>query len=701
MIIDELIAVLGYDLKGQGNLDRFNAGMERAASLARTMSAAIVAAGAVASAALFTLGKGVINVSSEFEGYQTSLETIEGSAEKAKSSMDWIAQFAAKTPYELAGVTEAFIKLRAYGFDPMDGSLQTLGDTASAMNKPLMQAVEAFADAATGEFERLKEFGIKAKQKGEQVTFTWQQNGKEMTKVVKKNGKDITKFLMDTFGSRFNGAMIRQSKTWKGMMSNLSDSWSMFQKRIGDAGFFEHVKRRLGGILDTIGELDANGTLSRWAKRLSDALVSGFDLLDGVITRVVRHLGTIGDLLDTAGQKIGDFLRWISDGEIDLDNWQALVAFFGALLAVLNPAWAALAGLALAVDDFLTYLRGGKSVIGDMIQSLSELIPSAQKAMAEIGTAIANMDWQAAGAAIGTAIVNGISEAFKAIASAASSVDWGALGKSIGSSIDFAAIGSAWVAALKAQFDLIRGLGDGIVVALANLDWASIGTTWVNALKAQFSFVQGAFDGLSKSIGDAIITWFDGVDWSGLGEKIKAGIVTALTALPAAVIALITGGDYSEIGKKIGEGILAGLQSMGGAIKEWFAGLLPGWASDFFTWEAEKDGSLKEKATKEGNRRAQMESLTTPANQNTPGIQQLFQNMQGNTAKTGASAAVQAVVNDNSNRSVTTNTSVSLTVQQVQQAASAAAASVKDAVSSKLSSISSTPSRKVMSPWSR
>ena len=43
MIIDELIAVLGYDLKGQGNLDRFNAGMERAASLARAMSAAIQA----------------------------------------------------------------------------------------------------------------------------------------------------------------------------------------------------------------------------------------------------------------------------------------------------------------------------------------------------------------------------------------------------------------------------------------------------------------------------------------------------------------------------------------------------------------------------------------------------------------------------------------------------------------------------------
>lgn len=405
MIVDELIAILGYDIKGEGNLARFNAGMERAASLARAMSAAIVAAGAVASAAMFALGKSVINVSAEFEGYQTSLETIEGSAEKAKASMDWISSFAAKTPYELAGVTEAFIKLRAYGFDPMDGSLQTLGDTASAMNKPLMQAVEAFADAATGEFERLKEFGIKAKQKGEEVTFTWQQNGKELTKTVKKNGKDITKFLMETFGNRFNGAMIRQSKTWKGMMSNLGDSWQLFQKRIGDAGFFEHVKKRLGGLLDTIGELDANGTLSRWAKRLSDALISGFDLLDGVVTRVVRHLGTIGNLLDGAGQKIGDFLRWISDGKINLDNWQALVVFFGALLAVLNPAWTALVGIALAVDDFLTYLRGGESVIGDFINSLSKLTGAKPE---EVANALKNLALAAAGLLILARVAVGV-----------------------------------------------------------------------------------------------------------------------------------------------------------------------------------------------------------------------------------------------------------------------------------------------------
>jgi hypothetical protein len=608
MIIDELIAVLGYDLKGQGNLDRFNAGMERAASLARAMSAAIVAAGAIASAAMFSLGKSVINVSSEFEGYQTSLETIEGSAEKAKSSMDWISQFAAKTPYELAGVTEAFIKLRAYGFDPMDGSLQTLGDTASAMNKPLMQAVEAFADAATGEFERLKEFGIKAKQKGEEVTFTWQKNGKEMTKVVKKNGKDITKFLMETFGNRFNGAMVRQSKTWKGMMSNLGDSWSLFQKRIGDAGFFEHVKRRLGGLLDTIGELDANGTLSRWAKRLSDALISGFDVLDGIVTRVARHLGTIGGLLDTAGQKIGDFLRWISDGKINLDNWQALVVFFGALLAVLNPAWTALAGIALAVDDFLTYLRGGESVIGDFVEKMKTLAPSLQD------------------------------------------VDWGSIGKSIGQ-----AIGEGIVAGVTLAAKAIPAL-------FTEIDWGAVVSVWISALKAQIEIFLGIFRGIGEAIGKALVE---------------------------------------------------GLKSVGSEIQDWFKSVLPEWASEFFDFRDTQKKGLIDKATEAGNRRAQMETLTKPANQNTPGLKNTLdqvraaqqeadqkarfgrwgdtlENYRMNAQRSGAGAT-------NTTVNAPISTIVNLTVK-MEQAAVAAGKAVQDKVSSALSKVPSHPTRTTPSP---
>lgn len=384
MIIDELIAILGFDLRGQGDLDRFNSGMERAAALANRAAMAIVAAGTIAAGAMVALGKSVIDVSAEFEGYQTSLETIEGSSEKAKASMDWITKFAAQTPYELAGVTDAFIKLKSYGIDPIDGTLATLGDTASAMNKPLNMAVEAFADATSFQFERLREFGVVASQKGEEVTFTWTKNGKSFSKTIKKTGAEVQKFLKEHWGKSFDGAMIRQSKTWSGMMSNLGDSWQLFQKRIGDAGFFNNVKSRLAGLLDYIGKLDKDGSLDRWAKKLSDALTRGVDVAAIVIERLIKDLGTLGELIDSAGGKIADFLRDISDGKIDLSNWEAIVVLFTGLLAVLRPAWVVLALIALAVDDFLTYMRGGKSVIGDFIESIAKFTGADVKDVANV-----------------------------------------------------------------------------------------------------------------------------------------------------------------------------------------------------------------------------------------------------------------------------------------------------------------------------
>lgn len=374
MVIEELVAILGYDIRGEENLKRFNAGMDRTAALANRAAVALVSMGTIAAGAMLALGKSVIETSAEFEGFQTSLETIDGSAQKAKESMGWISQFAKSTPYEVAGITEAFIKLRSYGVDPMNGTLRTLGDTASAMNKPLNQAVEAFADAATFQFERLKEFGITSSQKGDQVTFSWTKNGKQMTKVVKKNGDDIRKFVLQNFGERFGGAMERQSKTWNGMMSNLGDSWTDFKRRIGDAGFFDNVKRRLAGVLDYIAKLDKNGTLDRWAKGFSDALSIGVDEGVNLIERLVRHFKFL--------------TKWATDNPELFSKIAAGVKTLGIAFAALK--FPRLVGL-LVLEDFLTWLEGHPSVIGDFAKQLSDLsgidLSNVEKALGAVSIA--------------------------------------------------------------------------------------------------------------------------------------------------------------------------------------------------------------------------------------------------------------------------------------------------------------------------
>ncbi|SPD73819.1 conserved hypothetical protein [uncultured Desulfobacterium sp.] len=205
-------------------------------------------------AGLWFVKSQLIDTAAQFEKFRTVLETVEGSSAKAQTSMDWVSNFATTTPYELNEVMESFVRLRAYGLDPTNGLLRTLGDTGSAMGKPIMQAVEAIADAITGENERLKEFGIRAEVKANQIRYTYTDKaGKQQHKIVDKNNRKMIESTLTTiWNEKYAGAMEKQSKTWEGMVSNLADQYTRFKVKIMEAGLFDWLKGKLGDFLASV-----------------------------------------------------------------------------------------------------------------------------------------------------------------------------------------------------------------------------------------------------------------------------------------------------------------------------------------------------------------------------------------------------------------------------------------------------------------
>ncbi len=237
-----------------------------------------------------------VNTSAEFERFETTLTTIEGSSVKAKESMAWIQDFATNTPYQLTQVTESFVKLKAYGIDPTNGTLKTLGDTASAMGKPLMQAVEAMADALTGENERLKEFGIKASVQGDKVAYNWMDaSGRAKHIIIENNAEIIQSTLSAIFNSKYEGAMQQQMQTYDGMMSNLSDSWTRFKKEIMDAGLFAYVKafvNQIGKVFNNMFKQTTDG-----ATEFTNNFIGGFNSIITAIGFVKDAISGIGLVL--------------------------------------------------------------------------------------------------------------------------------------------------------------------------------------------------------------------------------------------------------------------------------------------------------------------------------------------------------------------------------------------------------------------
>lgn len=197
--------------------------------------------------------KKLVDVNREFGILKAGLETATGSAQGANDAFIALQDFAKTTPYDLAQATSAFTQLVNLGLTPSERALKSYGDTSAALGKDLKQMVEAVADAATGEFERLKEFGIKSKNQGDTIAFTF----KGTTETVKNNAVAIEEYLIKLGEVNFDGAMKKRMESLDGAIANLGDSWDAFFYQIGQSGATDVLKDSFNAVGDALNEVNA------------------------------------------------------------------------------------------------------------------------------------------------------------------------------------------------------------------------------------------------------------------------------------------------------------------------------------------------------------------------------------------------------------------------------------------------------------
>lgn len=263
--------------KLDGELKKVETSAGRAGRATDGFMKSLAAFGIVAGS--LSIGKEIIDTTREFEKLEAGLITSTGSAENAAKAFDALKEFAAKTPYDLKQTTTAFTQLVNLGLDPSEKAMKSYGNTAAAMNKDLSQMVEAVADAATGEYERLKEFGIKAKSEGDKVTFTF----RGMSETVKNNSQSIQDYLIKLGETNFADAMANRMDTLDGALSNLGDSWDQLQNNIGKSGFGDAVEgqvRKATGWMDTLSEKFTSGEVESHLSAIQAAFVDTSNIIE-------------------------------------------------------------------------------------------------------------------------------------------------------------------------------------------------------------------------------------------------------------------------------------------------------------------------------------------------------------------------------------------------------------------------------------
>lgn len=221
---------------------------------------AVVSAGAALSK--------LVSVQRQFDVLNAGLVTATGSSEKAGVAFEALREFAEQTPYSLDQAVEGFTKLVNLGLTPSERALTSYGNTASAMGKSLSQMVEAVADAATGEFERLKEFGIRARQEGDRVSLTFQ----GVTTTIGNNAAEIEEYLTKLGENQFAGAMQQRMDSLDGAISNLGDTWDQLfltvsQSGVGDV--IESAVRLATDALQGLTDMIASGELEAYLKSIT------------------------------------------------------------------------------------------------------------------------------------------------------------------------------------------------------------------------------------------------------------------------------------------------------------------------------------------------------------------------------------------------------------------------------------------------
>lgn len=307
------------------------------------------------------LGKDLIASSNEMEQQRVSFETLTGSVQQGRKTLQELLDFASKTPFEIPQIMEQSKRLLAMGTSASDliPVFKSLGDIASGVGmEKLPQLVLAFGQIqARGrlmgtELRQLTEAGFN-------LADAMGISNEKLTELVEDKAvsfEDVKNAMVSVTqeGGRFYNMMQNQAGTTAGKLSNLSDSVFRLKSAIGD-----QLRPAVTGIVDAL--IPFISTLATFAQK-NPELVKAITIFIGVLT-------TLGVVVGIVGAAI--LLFTASFGGLALTIGGVIVAI-AALVAVgymIMHHWEQLRTMASQIwSTIVTTITGWVTTMGTMIQ---------------------------------------------------------------------------------------------------------------------------------------------------------------------------------------------------------------------------------------------------------------------------------------------------------------------------------------------
>lgn len=322
--------------------------------------------GLFAIASLSAVGMGIVNTTAKFEKFDAILTNSLGSGGAAKVAMTELTEFVNDVPFGIDEITGSFVSLVGQGFKPTMTEMMKLSDLAASKGKSFNQLTEALIDGQVGEFERLKEFGIRASKEGDQVTFTFK-GVQTQVAFTEEAMRSYILSLGDLEGVQ--GASNAIMETTGGKLSNLNGQAIALQQTLG-----EKLKPAIDFVINSLsGAIGMAQSMVVW-------LSENTEVVKGLTTALLIIGGAKGVLWATKMAMIG------LNAVMAANPITLVILGIGALVGTLVWAWNKFEG-------FRGFLYGLWESIKTIFGGIKETVMNVLGGIGNILKGIITLDW--------------------------------------------------------------------------------------------------------------------------------------------------------------------------------------------------------------------------------------------------------------------------------------------------------------------
>lgn len=243
---------------------------------------------------------GLLGIGDAAEGARIRLEALYGTRSAADQAFGQLRQLSRDLGVEFDGVLEAAAKLKSFGLEPLDGTLEALINQNAKLGGSQEQ-LQGIILAVGQAWAKQKLQGEEILQLIERNVPVWDllsratgKNTLELQKLSEqgKLGRDVIAALLAEIGKAADGAAEKNLGRLSSLFVQLKDR----VQQVSNSGVLDYFKGRVSALIAEIDRLAKSGQLAQFARQFSDAIVRTAQAVESAIRFVVQYSGALVEL---------------------------------------------------------------------------------------------------------------------------------------------------------------------------------------------------------------------------------------------------------------------------------------------------------------------------------------------------------------------------------------------------------------------